>query len=634
MKLGRKITLVTVVIVVIIGLATIVSINYVIAKTLRQSVQDKEISLARVAASNIANPVLNGNFLTVQRELESLLEDRQLAYVFLILQDGTVMHTFSQNISSELVELNRLRPGAKYALKSFRSEAGNLQDVGVFMLDGLDNELHIGFREDYIRTTLGQVFQTILMLTGIGVILASAAAGWLGKYLSAPIAKLTALTRMIAGGELEHRFDILPAQDEVGELAQSFNRMVVALQENMTKLQEAEEEQRIKNRELTALNVVAETVTLERDVRTILTDALRKLVGILGLAGAWIFLREPAPDDRAIVAVGVKEGEIPCTHCDFCDCDLKNLQSGQCLSQDSLVINGQLFRVSGVPVYAGERVLGAMHFLSAEDLLASDKATLQNIGGQLGTVIENVTLWQELKLREEKVSQLLEKVMVAQEDERKRIARELHDETSQSLAALTMRLKAGLGWLQRDPLRAAELLEGCKNDAGRIMRELHQIIFHLRPTLLDDLGLIPALRWLAESRDWGSPVEVVVTGNWAAGRLSPQVETALFRIGQEAISNAVKYSRADRLAIDFVIENQQARLRIEDNGQGFAWEKGDFQVSREKKPLGLLGMMERAALLGGDVKIDSRVGVGTTVTASIPQGNTAEKRGAEGNEAD
>lgn len=627
MKLGRKITLVTVAIVVIIGLATIILINYVVSNVLRQSVQDKEISLARVAASHIANPVLNGNFLTVQREMESLQEDRQLAYVFLILPDGRVLHTLPHNISPELVELNRLRSGEKYIIKSFRSDAGNIQDVGVFMLDGLDSELHIGFREDYIQTTLNRVFQTILMLTLTGVVLASVAAGWLGKYLSAPIEKLTALTRKIAGGELEHRVSIL-AQDEVGELAQSFNRMVVALQENMTKLQAAEEEQRIKNRELTVFNVVSKTLTLERDVRAILTDVLRELVAILDLAGAWIYLREPALEDRQTITAGVEEGEILDFQCCLCDCDLKNLQSGECLSLNSIYRNGQYFRVTGVPIYAGERVLGGMHLVSVQDLLPSDKAALLTIGGQLGTVIENVTLWQELKLREEKVSQLLEKVMVAQEDERKRIARELHDETSQSLAALAMRLKVGMGWLQRDQLRAVELLEECKNEAGRIMRELHHIIFHLRPTLLDDLGLIPALRWLAESRDWGSPIEVVVKGDWTAGRLSAQMETVLFRIGQEAISNAVKYSHADRLVIDFAIKDRQACLRIEDNGQGFAWGKGHFQASREKKPLGLLGMMERALLLGGEVRIDSQVGIGTSVTATIPlDGNNTNRGG-------
>ncbi len=616
MKLGRKITAVTVATVVTLGLLTVLLISHVVSDALRQSVQDKEIALTRIAANDLASAVLNGNYLTVQQEMDSLLGDRHLGYVFLILPDGQVMHSFQGNITSELVELNRLQRGKSYALRSFSSDQGSMEDVGVYLLDGLDSELHIGFKEDYIQATLGSVFKTIFLLTGIGVLLGSVAAGALGKYLSSPIEKLTKVTREIAGGHLDQRVKIV-VRDEVGELAQSFNRMVEALQNNMADLQAAQAEQLIKNRELTAVNVVAETVTLEQDVDVVLRDALAKVIATLGLVGGWISLRTGNREEQKVIGVDVQQEEIPCTGCAFCDCDFKKLQDGHCLSLINMERDGKSYKVTGVPIFTGERVFGAMHILSEEDLIPSDLATLRSIGSQLGTLVENVSLWSELKLREERVSQLLEKIMVAQEDERKRIARELHDETSQSLAALAMRLKAGQGWLKRDLYRAEELLEESKNETVRIMRELHNIIYHLRPTLLDDLGLVPALSWLAESGEWGKDVQVEVHGEWNGDRIGAQVETALFRIGQEAITNAAKYSEATKLAIEFNLVEREAILQIKDNGQGFTWDDS-VENSQGKKPLGILGMMERASLLGGWVTIDTLPGAGTSVTATIP----------------
>ncbi|MHB1653873.1 MAG: histidine kinase [Desulfitobacteriaceae bacterium] len=618
MKLSTKISMLTVSIVVTMGLLTILLINYIVTVNLRDSVQDKELSLAKVVANNLANPVLNGNYLTVQRNMEDLKEDRQLVYIFLILPDGRVLHTLPGNISPELVELNRLSPGEGYALKSFLSDEGKVEDVGAYLVDGLPAEVHIGFSEDYVKAVLAKVFKTILGLTALGVALASFAAGWLGKYLSRPIERLTAASRKIASGQLEDRV-VITGRNEVAELGESFNRMVDILQDNLLQLRMAEEEQRIKNRELSTLNVVAETVRLELDLKDVLAGALAKITSSMVLVGGWLNIVEAGSLDLPrVITVGVEACQVPCGECEFCGCDQANLERGRCLSEMPLSLNGIIYHVTGTPVFAKGRILGGMYLLSEDPLLKPDLAILQTIGGQLGTIIENGTLWQEVKAREEKVSQLLEKVIQAQEDERKRIARELHDETSQSLAALAMRLKASAGLIKREPGQAEHLLEEAKNEVVRIMKELHNIVYHLRPTLLDDLGLLPALRWLAESREWKIPVEILVHGDQTSGRISAQAETTLFRIGQEAITNAAKYSETTLLSIDFSIRGDVACLSITDNGQGFVWGEKNGLGQVEKKSLGLMGMMERASLIGGQVEIVSQPGQGTQVTAVIP----------------
>ena len=618
MKLSTKISMLTVSIVVTMGLLTILLINYIVTVNLRDSVQDKELSLAKVVANNLANSVLNGNYLTVQRNMEDLKEDRQLVYIFLILPDGRVMHTLPGNISPELVELNRLSSGEGYALKSFLSDEGKVEDVGTYLVDGLPAEVHIGFSENYVKAVLAKVFKTILGLTALGVAFASFAAGWLGKYLSRPIERLTAVSRKIASGQLENRV-VITGKNEVAELGESFNRMVDILQDNLHQLRMAEEEQRIKNRELSTLNVVAETVRLEQDLKDILAGALAKITASMVLVGGWLNVVEVGNLDLPrVITAGIEVSQVPCGECEFCRCDQANLERGQCLSEMPLCLNGKTYHVTGTPVFAKERILGGMYLLSEDPLLKPDLAILQTIGGQLGTIIENGTLWQEVKAREEKVSQLLEKVIQAQEDERKRIARELHDETSQSLAALAMRLKASAGLIKREPGQAEYLLEEAKNEVVRIMKELHNIVYHLRPTLLDDLGLLPALCWLAESREWKIPVEILVHDDQTSGRISAQAETTLFRIGQEAITNAAKYSGTMLLSIDFSIRDDVARLSITDKGQGFVWGEKNGSGQAEKKSLGLMGMMERASLIGGQVEIVSQPGQGTQVTAVIP----------------
>lgn len=221
----------------------------------------------------------------------------------------------------------------------------------------------------------------------------------------------------------------------------------------------------------------------------------------------------------------------------------------------------------------------------------------------------------ELKRREELMGQLLAKALHAQEEERKRIARELHDETSQSLAALVLNLKAAATVAQSDPQRAQRILEELKEAASNIIKELHNIVYDLRPTLLDDHGLIPALAWYAENKlkPQGVKIHIDVSGDLT--ELPLEAETILYRIGQEAISNVYRHAEAQNLWLSLKVLPYEAVMTIRDDGKGF-----DVQAvfSGQKTPLGLLGMQERAALFNGQVNFQSYPGHGTLVVATLP----------------
>lgn len=226
-------------------------------------------------------------------------------------------------------------------------------------------------------------------------------------------------------------------------------------------------------------------------------------------------------------------------------------------------------------------------------------------------------LYRELSEREQGRARLLRKVIGAQEEERKRVARELHDETSQSLAALVMGLETALTTLP--PGAARDRLHETKAIAVRALEELHRLLLDLRPSVLDDLGLTSAIRWCAERHL--KPLGIAVRCEFAGleRRLPPEVETALFRVVQEAVTNIAKHAEAETVLIQCTADARQVTIEIEDDGRGF--EPQALVPSRETGTgLGLAGIRERVELLGGTVEIESAPGQGMRIALSVPFG--------------
>lgn len=242
--------------------------------------------------------------------------------------------------------------------------------------------------------------------------------------------------------------------------------------------------------------------------------------------------------------------------------------------------------------------------------------------GRLGTALEHMRLRlhasldaaaranEDLERRvEERTAQLqrlLGKVISAQEDERRRVARELHDETSQLLAALSMATHAGAA-AGSDP---REILD-------RLQDGVHRLIVNLRPAVLDDLGLAAAINMLADTqlRRGGIAVRCELS-DLEQARLAPPIETAMFRIVQEAVLNIVRHSAATAVLIQGGMDGAHVWVEIEDDGQGF--DPGAVQPDGESlRGVGLLGMRERAELLGGRLTIESAPGEGTRIKVEI-----------------
>lgn len=223
-----------------------------------------------------------------------------------------------------------------------------------------------------------------------------------------------------------------------------------------------------------------------------------------------------------------------------------------------------------------------------------------------------------LKLEEMQQRQLLGlRIIRAQEEERKRVAREIHDGPAQSMANLVLRAEICEKMMERRPEDLRMELLSLKEMVKDSLQDVRKIIFELRPMVLDDLGIIPALnRYIAEfEKESNLSVEFITTGNNQA-RLSSTLEIAVFRIVQEALSNVKKHARANLVIVHVEQMESQINLRVKDDGQGF--DLAQVMEGNKGDSFGLLGMRERVELLEGELKIVTGPQQGTDIFVKIP----------------
>jgi signal transduction histidine kinase len=228
---------------------------------------------------------------------------------------------------------------------------------------------------------------------------------------------------------------------------------------------------------------------------------------------------------------------------------------------------------------------------------------------------------EESQQREILRGELFRRVVAAQESERQRIARDLHDETGQSLTAIGMGLRGLSGKLNARNKEALGTLHKLESLTADSLHELERLISDLRPSHLDDLGLSATLRWYAGKIQEHSTISVRVDISGEEHNLDDAMKITIFRIIQESLNNVIKHSQASVVNIYLCFEEKNVRIDVQDNGIGF--DRDQVKQRQTNRPsLGLAGMEERAALLDGSVTVQSRPGYGTSVEALIPYHHT------------
>jgi len=227
------------------------------------------------------------------------------------------------------------------------------------------------------------------------------------------------------------------------------------------------------------------------------------------------------------------------------------------------------------------------------------------VKGVIGVVVDAT----ERKRQEDLRNRLFQEVMTAQEDERRRIARELHDETGQSLTALLVGLRTLEG--SRTMAEAVKLARRLRGIAAHTLDEVGRLSRGLHPSILDDVGLVAAVTRQGQevAQVHGIAVDVRIEG-LDAEPLSPLLQSTVYRVVQEALTNVVKHADARSVSVRLVRDQATVELRVQDDGTGFEPGNG--------RHLGLQGMQERAVLVGGSVEVESLPGAGATITARFP----------------
>ena len=406
----------------------------------------------------------------------------------------------------------------------------------------------------------------------------------------------------------------------------------------------AEQQRRVYDVETlnTALQVTANELASLVDMSRILSSALN-LEQIAGAAlkhvvhsferacCAVVFLRRPDGGYELLRAYRRPQAPMPAVPPPVTELSVRaadaSTSAGASLDGQVVVLRpdsfdgGKAYRSLGVPLFAKGQTFGALTLSSVreEEPLGEDELRLLTaFAQQFAAAIDNVRLHQVVQERETQLEELVRKLVHAQEDERQRIARELHDETGQKLTALGMGLAALEVTLSTgDSLRTSHLLRSLREMNDQAITELRNIMANLRPAQLDDLGLAAALRWYVSQYQTRYPdTHVQLKIEKQPGRLPPEHEIILFRVVQEALTNVERHAHATQVTLNLTRTPSSVRVEIVDNGAGF-----DSKQPPRHEPgsgLGLPGMRERVALVNGQLEIDSAPGKGTRILVDLP----------------
>jgi len=433
--------------------------------------------------------------------------------------------------------------------------------------------------------------------------------------------------------EKDNRYSRISAyalRDDEGNVAGA-----VELVRDDTATRELETQMVKRHHQIAALNRVSTAVSELKDLDTILRIALDSVLEMInGTVGGILSVHEDGRTLSYRVHRGLSPGFARDMRMHLGEGIAGRVaQTGEPMllgdiSADARAARPDLLRTEGlrafvsIPLKAKNAVVGVMNVAShaVGRFGTDDMSLLSSIGEYVGTAIEQAGLYEQLARANDRYHALLQYSLNTQEEERKRIARELHDESSQALTSLTLSLQAAIEMVSMDGVQSPALLDRLRKAhtyAVHAGEEIVRLMKELRPSLLDELGLPAAINRYARDTLQGQGIGASVKFKGMKERLSPEVEVTLFRIAQGAIGNILKHSGAKNSVVSLECGATECALEIQDDGKGF-----DVSRLREEdtqvRGAGVYTMEERAKLLGGTCVIESQPGQGTRVTVRLP----------------
>ncbi|ESU32105.1 hypothetical protein G3A_13290 [Bacillus sp. 17376] len=590
------------IVVLMVTVISLIVVRISISNTLTMQIEDRAKSISSDIASRSVDPLLTHNIFALQSLINDTMNSYEdIEYIFVLNKDGeVVVHSNEKgNISLDLLEANQVKTDSDILetnAKKLYTDKGVVFDSASPIFPDLGGTVRAGLTEQSLNEALMKVTNQMIF-TMIGVMLLSGVIVFgLTRILTIPISNLVQLANKVYSGNLTERIRTYP-KDEIGKLTASFNKM-------LDFLQKSEEDKEIyinkinnRNKELTLLNSLSQNFKDHVQLEATLQSFVKQLVQELDLKSAFIEIDCKETKERYFSHTS--SCAIHCTH----------------FSPDLYTCSRSEKEVYAFQLKTGKgNDIGKIIICSTSQLDEPFLKILASLATQLSVAIENLELWKEVKKKEEVRMMLLEKIIHVQEDERKRIARELHDETSHSLSSMLVELKL---LEEGDAQHKQRTIQKLRSLVRQTIEEVHHMAWQLRPSILDKFGLKVAIeRYVEEFRKTTNiDADLVINGTFKS--LNPGLETAIFRLVQESLTNITKYAKADNVSIIVLSSGQQVSVVIEDDGVGFDTQSV-LGNDPSKEHLGLLGMHERIALLNGTLHIESAIGEGTTVLAKVP----------------
>ncbi len=382
------------------------------------------------------------------------------------------------------------------------------------------------------------------------------------------------------------------------------------------------------------LNAIGQAMTAQEDLAKVMSGVARILKRRLGCRGVSIGFYRAQGRQLEIAAVAgaggprpvgrrfeVQKGSSKTAICRRATVSRKPVSlSDSRLLPRTLVWWRGVRTVLSIPMRVRGGVLGIVRLESERPFAfdEDDQAALAVVGEQLGHAVRRDRAMEELRLRQREVQAISAGLERMLEEERRRIARELHDELAQSMTAVKFNLGLIRQLMPHAGPEAKQAVRETEDIVRQTIAEIRRISMDLRPAMLDDLGLVPALNWLADTFSRRTGIAVSLDADDALAPADAEIRTLLYRFVQEALTNVVRHARARSVRIDLSAADGRIRASVDDDGKGIRHAAG-----RRSAGFGLIGMRERIERVGGILSIESRNGGGTRLVAEVPRDGRA-----------
>jgi signal transduction histidine kinase/HAMP domain-containing protein len=599
-SLRTKVLTGVVLLIVMMSILSLALIQISVPEKIESEILKRAIFLSHDIAYESTEYILQEQLLELELNLYRNLRIAPGAeYIFIQDADGDVIaHTFGDSFPVNLVDVNSASQGQPYNIQHIKNKDNRIIDIAMPLLDGELGTVRLGMSAMPIIKGISDVTGTVVAVVVGVLILGGVAAMILADRVTRPISALIGAINNITAGRFENIVTV-DSRDEIGQLATTFNQMVNRLKATTVHrdklISEIEERVEIakklhesKQDWENTFNTLTDMITVhDKDFNIIRSNNEAKKILDLPM-----FTEMPK----------IKKGDVKCFKryhgtdappegCPSCDC----LKTGEPASFELYEPHlGKHIEIRAIPRFdEDQNIIGLVHVVR--------------------DISQRVEAQRQIEKSREELRLLNSYLQNLREEERTRIAHEIHDELGQSLTAL----KIEVSWLakklgSRDRIMKDKLadIEAITESTIHAMRK---IAYELRPGVLDDIGLQAALELQVEDFRKHTGIECDITLDKEIDRLEHQLSTAVFRIIQETLTNVARHSEATKVSGFVHLSNGSVSAQITDNGVGFSEE----DVSR-KVHLGIAGMKERARQMGGEVTVEGVPNEGTKVSVQMP----------------